>query len=180
MPLEPLSRSDNRTGVDEQFYTLVPIRDTDIPFLFRLYASSRTDEMELTNWPQEEKNTFLEMQFNFQHHHYTTFFPDAQLDKIQVDGTDVGRLYVYRTEKEILIIDIALLPEFQHRGIGLACMQHLLAEAEKKGLPVRLHVERFNHRALEFYKKTGFKIIQDQDVYLFLEWKPFQDTKKDD
>ncbi|HPG40293.1 MAG TPA: GNAT family N-acetyltransferase [bacterium] len=152
---------------------LVRIQESDLPFLFRLYASTRKEEMDLTNWTDEEKISFLEMQFNFQHHHYITSYPGAQLDKIIVNGKDAGRLYVYRTDKTILVIDIALVPEFHHCGIGSICMQQLMDEAGQKNQSVRLHVERFNP-AQEFYKKLGFVVIEDQDVYLFLEWKPYE------
>jgi GNAT superfamily N-acetyltransferase len=160
--------NENRT---EPSFILVPIQEQDHPFLFQLYTSTRKEEMDLTDWSDTEKEEFLKTQFHYQHHHYSTYYPGARLDKIVVNDQDAGRLYVYRTLKEILIIDIALLPAYRNRKIGLACMQQVIAEGKESCLPVRLHVERFNP-ALDFYKKLGFNITSDQDVYLFLEWNP--------
>jgi ribosomal protein S18 acetylase RimI-like enzyme len=38
-------------------------------------------------------------------------------------------------------------------------------------LPVRLHVER-NNPALRLYQRLGFREVEDQGVYLALEWTP--------
>ena len=39
------------------------------------------------------------------------------------------------------------------------------------GLPVRIHVEKFNP-ALRLYRRLGFTEIEDKGIYLFMEWQP--------
>lgn len=71
---------------------LRPATDADIPFLFRVYASSRADEMALVDWSDEQKQDFLQMQFDAQHSYYHENYAQARFDVIEVDGVPVGRL----------------------------------------------------------------------------------------
>ena len=86
-----------------------------------------------------------------------------------MDGQPAGRLYIAREGDEIRIVDIALLRECCNRGIGTTLLRGLQSEAAAAGKPLRIHVERFNP-ALRFYERLGFPQIDDQGVYLFLEW----------
>ena len=72
---------------------------------------------------------------------------------------------------EIRLIDIALLLEHRNAGIGARLLQDLLAEAAQAGKPVRIHVEKFNP-ALRLYERLGFTPIEDQGVYLLMQWSP--------
>ena len=41
-----------------------PITDADLPFLARLYASTRMEELAVTDWPDPQKTAFLQSQFD--------------------------------------------------------------------------------------------------------------------
>ena len=110
------------------------------------------------------------MQFDAQHAHYQEHYPGAAFDVILVDGQPAGRLYVAREDDEIRIVDIALLPEYRNRGIGTRLLRGLQSEAAAAGKPLSIHVERFNP-ALRLYERLGFRQIEDQGVYLFMEWR---------
>jgi len=69
------------------------------------------------------------------------------------------------------LIDIALLPEHRGQGVGGELMGDLLAEGEEKGLPVTIHVERFNP-ALRLYERLGFRHVEEQGPYYLMEWRP--------
>ena len=148
-----------------------PIRARDQAFLYQVYAGTRTKELAPLPWDEAEKAAFLRMQFDAQHKYYTEQFPDARFDVVLDRGRRIGRLYVDRRAGEIRIIDIALLPERRGNGIGGMLMQELLDEAAAAGKPVRIHVEKFN-RALGLYQRLGFSQIEDQGVYLLMEWLP--------
>ena len=150
---------------------LRPIRPEDQPFLHQVYASTRAEELAQVDWDDEQKNNFLAMQFNAQHSHYMEHFPDASFQVILREEVPVGRLYVDRRSDEIRVIDIALLPDFQREGIGSGLLKTLLAEAGNSCLPVRIHVER-NNPAMSLYDRLGFRQIEDQGVYLLMEWTP--------
>lgn len=126
-----------------------PITDEDMEFLYRLYASTRLTEMAVTGWSESQVEAFLRMQFRLQHMQYMQNYPGASFNIVFVDGTPAGRLYVDRKEDRILVLDIALLPEFRGRGAGGRIMRGLAEEADAKGLMMSLHVE-MNNQILPF------------------------------
>lgn len=150
--------------------TFRPITDEDLPFLARLYASTRAQEMAMVPWSDEQKAAFLEQQFEAQHVHYQKNFRKAELSLIEHEGQPVGRLYVDRREKEIRLVDIALVPEARNRGWGSRLLRRVMAEGEEKGLPVSIHVEQFNP-ALRLYERLGFRQIEEQGPYYLMEWR---------
>ncbi len=111
------------------------------------------------------------MQFAAQHKFYQERFPGAEFQIILRDGKAAGRLYVDRREDEIRILDIALLPEHRNQGIGSALLDDVLADGERAGLPVRIHVERYNP-ALSLYHRLGFHKVEEGEVYFLLKWSP--------
>lgn len=149
--------------------TLRPITDDDREFLYRVYASTREDEMAAVDWSAEDRERFLRFQFEAQHSYYQQQFPAAAFDVILLDGEAAGRLYVDRRGDEIRLIDIALLPERRGAGLGGAILAEVLAEAEAAGKPVRIHVEKLNP-AQRLYRRLGFRPVEDQGVYSLMEW----------
>jgi ribosomal protein S18 acetylase RimI-like enzyme len=142
----------------------------DEPFLRKVYASTRAEELARVPWSDEQKRAFTDMQFGAQDADYRRHYPAAQYAIIEVQGVPAGRLYVDRCSKEIRIIDIALLPEHQRAGIGTKLMRELQDEARVAGKMLTIHVEKFNP-ALHLYHRLGFQQIEDKGVYLFLAWK---------
>lgn len=152
-------------------WTLRPVREEDRPFLREVYGRTRTEELAVVAWTQEQKEQFLDQQFEAQDAYYREQFPDCSLSVLVVDGEDVGRLYVDRRTDEIRIVDIALLPPWRGRGVGSDVMQTLLREAGDAGLPVRIHVEETNP-AQRLYQRLGFRPLQHVGTYVLLEWRP--------
>ncbi len=150
---------------------LRPAGPDDAELLYRIYASTREDELAVVPWDAPAKEAFLRMQFAAQDTHYRAAFPDASYDLI-VSGADVlGRLYVDRGETAWQVIDLSLLPRHRGKGIGTRLLTGVLASAGAAGKPVRMHVERFNP-ARRLYGRLGFREIADKSVYLLLEWQP--------
>ena len=90
----------------------------DFVFQRDLYATTREKEMNAAQFTPEMREQFIAMQFHAQTTHYTQYYPEAEWSIIECDGGRVGRLILYRCEKHIEIMDIALTPEFRGRGIG--------------------------------------------------------------
>lgn len=151
--------------------TLRPISDDDLPFLERLYGSTRADEMAAVDWTDAEKEAFLAMQFRAQHRHYQAYYANADFDVIELDGEPIGRLYLDRRDDEIRIVDIALLPAYRGRGIGTRYLKQIMAEAAALARPVRIHVEHFNP-AMRLYRRLGFRHVDSNGVYHLMEWQP--------
>ncbi len=149
-------------------YQLRPFTQDDVGFLFQVYAGNRLKEMALTGWSQSEIEEFLNMQFHLQHVQYMDNFKKASFDIIYINDTPVGRLYVDRGKNDILVIDIALQPEYRRQGICATIFRDLIEESEKKRLPIRLHVEHDNP-ILPYYAQLGFTQIDDTGVYYYME-----------
>lgn len=142
----------------------------DDDFLRALYASTRAHEMALTDWTAAEQALFLNSQFDLQRHHYRAHCPGATFDVILLDAVPVGRIYVYRTDAEIRLMDVALLPDARGRGIGTALVQRLLTEAASRDARVTLNVEPFN-AARSLYERLGFRVLDEDPTNLFMEWR---------
>jgi GNAT superfamily N-acetyltransferase len=149
---------------------LRPVCAADEAFLFQVYISTREEELVQVTWDEQQKQSFLQMQFSAQRSHYDLYFADGSHDIIIYEGQPIGRLYVTRRLDEIRIIDITLLPIHRGIGIGTRLLKDLITEAETEKLPLRIHVERFN-RALSFYERLGFQQIEDHEIYILLEWR---------
>lgn len=150
---------------------LRPERPEDTPFLERLYASTRTEELALTDWDDDVKARFCAQQFAAQRAWYRENYPELELAVIEADGAPVGRLCLEERREEIRVVDVALLPAARGRGLGSELLQGVLDRGRTAGKPVTIHVERFN-RALALYARLGFRMREDRGVYLFLEWRP--------
>jgi ribosomal protein S18 acetylase RimI-like enzyme len=146
----------------------------DEPFLFRLYASTRTEELAPVPWSAEQKAAFLATQARAQHADYQRNYADADWLVIERGGADIGRLYLDRgnsSDSRHHIIDIAFLPEWRGKGLGGALLRDLLDEVARSGKAMSIHVEKFNP-AMRLYRRLGFETSEDLDVYDFMQWTP--------
>ncbi|MBC7711368.1 MAG: GNAT family N-acetyltransferase [Rhizobacter sp.] len=139
----------------------------DIDFSASLYASTRQAELALIPWSDAEKSAFCRMQFNAQHAHYESQYPDAHFLIIERDGARVGRVYVEQGASALLLMEITLTPEQRGRGVGHAVTTALLLHARANALPMHLHVEPSNP-AKRLYDRLGFRDVETQGFYTFM------------
>ena len=151
--------------------------DSDRDLLARIYTSTRADEVARTGWPAEQQRQFLQMQFDAQDAHYRKHYPDALWLVIQLGAAPVGRLYLEDRERELRILDIALLSEFRGRGWGEAVLRDLMDGAAETGRGVSIHVEKTNP-AMRLYLRLGFVRIEQQGVYDLMEWIPSEKDRR--
>ena len=150
---------------------LRPATEADREFLLELYAGTREQELAQVDWEDGARAAFLEHQFSAQDHHYRSNYPGATLDVIEVDGERVGRLYVYRGEEDIRIMDIAVAAPFRGRGIGTGLLEELMREAHASGRSLSIHVE-IQNPARSLYDRLGFVPVGEHGVYLLMKWTP--------
>jgi GNAT superfamily N-acetyltransferase len=143
----------------------------DGDFLLSLYASTRRPELTGLGWTEKEQDAFTRMQFDAQTRHYREAFPHAACSVICVDGTPAGRLITSRSDDEIVIIDIALIPQYRRTGIGTGLVRRLLDEADAGRLRVRCHVLQ-DSNARRFWEHAGFIPQGSDGVYLAMERAP--------
>ena len=109
-------------------------------------------------WDEDEQRQLHERRFTSQ---------DFQV--IQVSDINVGILAVVRQPDCVKVNQIFIVPEYQSRGIGAACMRQIVEEATASGLPVKLQVLKVNSRAVKFYQRLGFGIAGESDTHVLME-----------
>jgi ribosomal protein S18 acetylase RimI-like enzyme len=144
----------------------------DEEFLLGVYASTREEELSQVSWGEGQREAFLRQQFEAQRREYGARFPGAEYDLVLLDGAPAGRIWVGRDAEQIRLLDIALLPEAQRRGVGAALVGALIDEARSNGKALRHMVFVLNTGALRFYERLGFRVIEDVGGYLHMEWSP--------
>ena len=146
------------------------VTSEDEEFLFRLYASTREEEVAQWGWPQAQREAFLRMQFKAKEHHYRSVYPAAERKLILADGQAVGQTVIDRATGSVALVDISLLPAYRNRGIGTQVIRELMDEAAAAGGVVGLHVAPGNP-ARKLYERLGFQIVEAGEMSLRMEWR---------
>ena len=165
-----------RDGAKLSLHRVTP---ADEEFLLSVYASTRAEELGQAEWQPGQREAFLKWQFEMQHQQYEARFPVAEYKVIEVDNQPAGRFWVGENETEIRLLDIALLPEFQNRGVGTLLLRELIDEARRSQKPLRHMVFMLNSDAHRFYERLGFEMIEDLGAYRHMEWRAPQEQEAD-
>ncbi|MDM5072193.1 GNAT family N-acetyltransferase [Aeromonas bestiarum] len=139
--------------------------DHDRTFLCELYLSRRWVEVRaVPGWNDAQRRAFLYSQAELQRQHYENHFPAADFLIVEQAGSPIGRLCVNREAHDMRIVDIALLPAWQGRGIGTQLLRTLLAEADADRQSCSLSVEQ-GSPARRLYERLGFQPCADSGLY---------------
>ena len=157
-----------RTGGEP---TLRPATAADDELLTAIYASTRAEELDLVAWPPGERQAFQQAQFLAQRRDWASRFPGATHDVVELGGQGVGRLVLHVDDARVLVVDVALLPVVRGRGVGTIVLRGVLADADARARPVRLHVESTN-RARRLYRRLGFEVVGRGETHLEMERAP--------
>jgi ribosomal protein S18 acetylase RimI-like enzyme len=90
--------------------------------------------------------------------------PNAERKIVLVENAPVGRLIIDGAGDHIEVIDVALLPQYRGHGIGTSLLRGVLAQADRMGRAIMLHVEK-QSRAVRLYERLGFVICGDVGMY---------------
>ena len=157
-------------------WALRPVGAEDEPFLMRVYAGTRADELAVTKWDEVTRDAFIRMQYSAQARHYGAHWLDAEHAVVTVrqDGValDVGRLWLDRRADAVHVLDISILPEWRSQGLGRRVLQHLMDEAKATSRTLTIYVEVGN-TARHLYDRLGFQPDGQPDgVHQFMHWRP--------
>ncbi|MDH4156207.1 MAG: GNAT family N-acetyltransferase [candidate division Zixibacteria bacterium] len=131
----------------------------DSQFAFRTKKAAFGKYVEAVwGWDEEEQRQLHERRFASQ-----------EFQVIQVSDIDVGIFATVRQPDCIRVHQMFILPEYQNRGIGAACMMRIIEEAAASRLPVRLRVLKINSRAIAFFRRLGFRDIGETDNHVTME-----------
>ena len=81
---------------------------------------------------------------------------------VRSDNQDIGMFKVKRNSDKWEIIQIQLLPDYQHMGIGTKLIQELQMEASQQGVAIFLSVLKVNP-AKRLYERLGFEAIHEKE-----------------
>lgn len=141
----------------------------DGPFLFDVYASTRSREVAALGWDPATAAAFLRMQAGAQEADYRHRYPAARHLVVSCGGVDIGRLYLADLPGEVHIVDVALLPDWRGRGIGTRIVEDVVRDAGDR--TVSLHVTRDNPAA-RLYARLGFVVTASDDLTLRMDRRP--------
>ncbi|UCG62250.1 MAG: GNAT family N-acetyltransferase [Candidatus Zixiibacteriota bacterium] len=99
-------------------------------------------------------------------------FASQEFCVIQWSGIDVGVLAINREPDNLTVNQLFVLPEYQGKGIGRACMTRIINDAAISGSSVRLRVLKINRRAMVFFERLGFERIGETDTHVHMERSP--------
>ena len=134
-------------------------RACDASFFAELYAACRAEELAATGWDEETVAAFCASQHDLRERWYASTFPAAHSWVLMADDEPAGRLLLDRRRGSVHVVDFAVHPRYQGRGLGGAVLRDLLATAPG---PVRLTVRRDNP-ARRLYERLGFTVLADDD-----------------
>jgi ribosomal protein S18 acetylase RimI-like enzyme len=136
----------------------------DYSFLFGLHKAAMKAHVEDAFGPWDE---------DWQEEYFRDRFDPALLQVIQLDGVDVGMLFIQERAEEIFIANLEILPQFQRQGIGTSVLRDLLAAAGRKGKLVALQVLKSNIPARNLYQRQGFGVTGENETHYIMAWKTF-------
>jgi GNAT superfamily N-acetyltransferase len=148
-----------------------PALPQDEIFLYELYSAVRGPEFALAPVTATQREELIRMQFRASMSAYSATFPNSCYHLVLLDGKPVGRLWVAQGDGEFTLVDIAVHPSVQSKGIGTALIQRLQQEAAKARLPIRCTVFRFNPGSLRFHQRLGFTIVRADEMHFYMEWR---------
>ena len=105
-------------------------------------------------------------------------FVSQDLRIIQFCGTDVGFLSTSNTSDTLKVDQLYILPEYQGKGIGAACMGHIIDDANLEQKSVTLQVLKINTRATTFYQRLGFTIVDENATHFQMRLMSKESAKR--
>ncbi len=109
---------------------------------------------------------------NYQWERHNKEFASHDFHIIQFNGTDVGILVISHTSDALKINQIYILPEYQGKGIGSACLARIIDDANLEEKSVVLQVLKVNTRGIDLYRRLGFTIVGENSIYFQMEKLP--------
>ena len=128
-------------------YQLRPAQETDREDLLRIHLAAMSAHLvaALGEWSDDQAREHLDQ-----------WLGTGRAQVIVVDDVTAGLLDVVWKPDALHVIRVELDPSLQGRGIGTQLMAGLLAEADARGVPVRLDVFAANP-ARRLYERLGFQ-----------------------
>jgi len=142
---------------------------SDDAFQRELFEAVRAAQWAGLPLDEAQRSALVDMQFRARSQHYIAAYPKAKHRILTLRNQPVGSLVLNESETEVLIVDIAVSPSQQGKGIGTALLNDLISRTRTSGKELVLHVERSN-RAIQLYQRLGFEEAGDDRMYARMVW----------
>ncbi|WP_299628630.1 GNAT family N-acetyltransferase [uncultured Tateyamaria sp.] len=146
--------------------TLTLATPAEADFLRRLFVEIETAAMPVALPPLIQ---MLDQQHDSRMATYRQSFPQATDLIIRRNGTAIGRLMIDLTRRPIHGVDIAILPDWQSKGIGTAVLQAMCNTARAYGTDVSISVIE-GQPAQRLYSRMGFEVTGRTPPHATMLW----------
>jgi ribosomal protein S18 acetylase RimI-like enzyme len=142
--------------------TTKPATQIDHPFIHLVHCLSYRAmiERQFGHWDEARQSGLVDCDLATDHYEIVMWknVPCGYFS-INADG---GRLH---------LIDIAIHPQYQSRGIGGMILEKLKKRAGQNNQPMTLGAYKTNAGARRFYEKHGFRRIGETTVHILYRWR---------
>lgn len=138
-----------------------PVRNGEIIDLFDIHRAVFSSHIEqIWGWDED-----------WQKDNFKREAESAETSVVIIDGVIIGYVQICDNENGLYLQNIAILPEYQRKGVGTRLIQRFQALAVAKEAPLQLSVFRTNTSALRFYERLGFEKAGDTNTHYQMVWK---------
>jgi len=138
-------------------------------FLRDLFIQVQRQAMGSLPLPEPALLQMLEQQHAAQVQEYRQAFPRAVDMILAKDGQPVGRLFVDFSGNPVHMIDFAIVPSMQSKGIGSNVLHALCDAAQKRNVRLSLKVLS-GQRAEKLYARFGFEVTDRNVPFASMAW----------
>ncbi len=96
-------------------------------------------------------------------------FTSQDVRIIRFQSKYIGYFSTSATADSVRIHQMFVLPEYQGKGLGSACMNRIVADARAQKKAVTLQVLKINTRGIAFYRRLGFSIFNEDSTHVQME-----------
>ncbi|MFX1337989.1 MAG: GNAT family N-acetyltransferase [Promethearchaeota archaeon] len=143
-------------------YQLRPATMADKEFMMHL------EKVNFQNYPK------LMEQFDEEHqkYHYENYFKPKHVSIIEHANLPIGAQSLIVRRKNMFIVYLYLLPEFQNKGIDESLIKIALKRAKKEKKPVLTCMFKEDKQGMSMCHDLGFEIFAEDDLHWRVKWDP--------
>lgn len=136
-----------------------PAAEADAEFARALHAACYRDVVieQFGDWDPALQAGFFQQKWD-----------EGGFEIVELDGLAIGVVVPQWRPDDLFVSEIQIDPSHQGRGIGTIVIAELIAEANRRRLPVRLQVLH-RSRARVWYERLGFVQMGESSTHLLLE-----------
>ncbi|MDN5743074.1 MAG: GNAT family N-acetyltransferase [Yaniella sp.] len=131
----------------------------DEAWLFQLHEDAHKELVEAAYGPWV---TVQQQEF------FRPLVEDHEVFVLELEGVDVGALYLGRREEDMWLELIEVAPDRQGQGVGAAALSWVVEQSAQAGRGTKLQVHKVNARAKRLYERQGFAEVGETETHHLL------------